>query len=74
MFFYGELLSLYSSREKGLYAEQGGYYDQPNCYNKYMQIVDSAVSEASDMQIQQEKEKQENIEKLRKMGLNNKKA
>ena len=68
--FYSEIISLYSAREKGLYAEDGGYYDQPNAYNKLMGIVESAIAESMDMEQQEHKQRQEEIDSIQKLGLN----
>lgn len=68
--FYNEILSLYSAREKGLYSEHGGYYDQPYVYNKLMSVVESALAESMDMESIQHKEKQEEIDSLKQLGLN----
>jgi hypothetical protein len=64
------LFTLYSAREKGLYAEHGGYYDQPEVYNKIMSIVDKAISESYDIKQRQAEENQKEIDQIRKLGLN----
>ncbi len=65
--FYSEIFSLYGAREKGLYAEPGSYYDQPNAYNDIMAIMDGAVSDVSDEKQSREdrvKQEQERINKM----------
>jgi hypothetical protein len=68
--FYNELISLYSAREKGLYAEEGGYYDQPNVYSSLMSAIDSAVSETMDMEATKEAENKAEIDSMKNLGLN----
>lgn len=67
---YGEMFALYNAREKGLPAEPGGFFDQPNVYNELMSICDSALGAVYDEKDRIQKRKEKQVETLRKMGLN----
>lgn len=70
MAFYSEIFSLYSAREKGLFAEPGSYFDQPNAYNDLMSIVDIAISDSFKEKQSREEWVKKEQEKLNKsMGI-----
>ena len=62
--FFAELTSVYSAREKGLFAEDGGYYDQANCYNRIMSLMDSAIADSYEIADNMKKERQEQATRL----------
>lgn len=68
--FYSELFKLYAFREKGVLAEAGGVFDQPNAYVELMVEMDGAISDSSDAKEDIKKEEDERVQKLRAMGIN----
>jgi hypothetical protein len=68
--FYSDIFKLYSSREKGILAESGAYYDQANFYIEIMTEMDSAVSDSYTIKEDMKAEEDKRVQSLSAMGIN----
>jgi hypothetical protein len=68
--FYSDVFKLYAFREKGVLAEEGAFYDQPNYYVDLMTEMDSAISDSYTAKEDMKKEEDNRVRQLQAMGIN----
>lgn len=68
--FFSDIFKLYSFREKGILAEEGGFFDQPNYYVEVMVEMDSCISDSYNIKDEIKAEEDKKTQALRAAGIN----